>query len=36
MTYLGKNGKQYVVVAAGGGNKYSNEFSDALVAFSLP
>ncbi len=37
MTYLGpKDGKQYVVVAAGGGNKYTNKFSDALVAFKLP
>ena len=31
-----KNGKQYVVIAAGGGNKYNDKFSDALVAFSLP
>jgi quinoprotein glucose dehydrogenase len=36
MTFQGKNGKQYVVVAAGGGNKYNNDFSDSLVAFSLP
>ena len=37
MTYLGpENGKQYVVIAAGGGNKYNNTYSDALVAFSLP
>jgi glucose dehydrogenase len=36
MTYVGKNGKQYVVVAAGGGHKYSNTLSDSLVAFSLP
>ena len=35
-TYLGKStGKQYVVVAAGGGNKYNSTYSDALVAFSL-
>jgi quinoprotein glucose dehydrogenase len=37
MTFLGKKtGKQYVVIAAGGGNKYNDDFSDALVAFSLP
>ena len=36
MTFLGRNGKQYVVVAAGGGNKYNKDFSDALVAFALP
>ena len=37
MTFLGKKtGKQYVVIAAGGGNKYQNTYSDSLVAFSLP
>ncbi|OGG03698.1 MAG: hypothetical protein A3F83_05915 [Candidatus Glassbacteria bacterium RIFCSPLOWO2_12_FULL_58_11] len=37
MTYLGrKTGKQFVVIAAGGGNKFNNQFADALVAFSLP
>ena len=37
MTYIGpKSKKQFVVIAAGGGNKYSNTFSDSLVAFSLP
>lgn len=37
MTYVGKrSGKQFVVVAAGGGNKYNTTFSDSLVAFSLP
>ena len=25
-----------VVIAAGGGNKYSNVFSDALIAYALP
>jgi quinoprotein glucose dehydrogenase len=30
-----KSKKQFVVIAAGGGNKYSNEFSDSLVAFAL-
>jgi quinoprotein glucose dehydrogenase len=37
MTFLGKKtGKQYVVIAAGGGNKYQDTYSDSLVAFSLP
>ncbi len=36
-TYLGKKTKkQFVVIAAGGGNKYSNGFADELVAFTLP
>ena len=38
MTYrLGSNGKQYVVIAAGGHPKITKEpQSDALDAFSLP
>jgi glucose dehydrogenase len=37
MTFLSqKTKKQYVVIAAGGGNKYNDKYSDALVAFSLP
>jgi glucose dehydrogenase len=36
MTFTGKNGKQYVAIAAGGGNKYNQVYSDSLVAFSLP
>lgn len=37
ITYLaGKSKKQFVVIAAGGGNKYNNTFSDSLVAFTLP
>jgi quinoprotein glucose dehydrogenase len=37
MTFRGKkSGKQFVVIAAGGGNKYNKVYSDALVAFSLP
>ena len=36
MTYLGADGKQYVVIAAGGGNKYDRKFGDELVAFRLP
>jgi quinoprotein glucose dehydrogenase len=36
VTYMGKkSGKQFVVVSAGGGNKYNATFSDSLVAFSL-
>ena len=37
MTYVGKrSGKQFVVIAAGGGNKYNATYSDSLVAYSLP
>lgn len=37
MTYRGpSSGKQFVVIAAGGGNDYSEVVSDALIAYSLP
>jgi quinoprotein glucose dehydrogenase len=36
MTYLGDNGKQYVVIAAGGGNDYNDTVGGKVVAFSLP
>jgi quinoprotein glucose dehydrogenase len=37
MTYMGrKTRKQFVVIAAGGGNKYESKFSGKVVAFSLP
>jgi glucose dehydrogenase len=37
MTFLGeKTGRQFIVIAAGGGNKYDLHFSDALVAYGLP
>jgi quinoprotein glucose dehydrogenase len=37
VTYQGsKTGKQFVVIAAGGGNKYDLTFSGKLVAFALP
>jgi glucose dehydrogenase len=37
MTFLGKrSGKQFVVIAAGGGNKYDKVFTGKLVAFALP
>ena len=36
MTYLGRDGKQYVAIAAGGGNKYNKKYTGKLVAFALP
>ena len=37
MTYEGPDsGRQFVVIAAGGGNKLSHKFADALQAFALP
>ena len=37
MTFTGNTSKkQFVVIAAGGGNKYNQDFSDALVAYTLP
>jgi glucose dehydrogenase len=36
-TYLAtRTGKQFVVVAAGGGNKYDRTFTGKIVAFALP
>jgi quinoprotein glucose dehydrogenase len=35
-TYLGRDGRQYVVVAAGGGGKWGTPSGDAFVAFALP
>lgn len=36
-TFIGKKTKkQYVVIAAGGGNKYNDTYSDTLIAFVLP
>ena len=41
MTYLGRDGKQYVVIAAGGTNRFrmlagtADEVSDSLIAFAL-
>ena len=32
----GRSGRQFVVIAAGGGNKYNKVFSDSLIAFALP
>jgi len=31
-----KSGKQFVVIAAGGGGYFRGKVSDALVAFALP
>jgi quinoprotein glucose dehydrogenase len=36
MTYRGSDGRQYVVIAAGGHAKFDAKRSDALVAFALP
>ncbi len=37
ITYIGpRNKKQYVVIAAGGGNKYDSKFDSKLIAFALP
>ena len=35
-TYMGRDGKQYVVVAAGGGGFLNSPTSDVLIAFRLP
>jgi len=36
MTYRAKNGRQYVVIAAGGHGALGTETGDALMAFALP
>ncbi|MFN7995023.1 MAG: PQQ-binding-like beta-propeller repeat protein [Bryobacteraceae bacterium] len=37
MTFLDRrSGRQFVVIAAGGGNKYNRTYSDSLMAFALP
>jgi quinoprotein glucose dehydrogenase len=35
-TYMGRDGKQYVVIAAGGGGFLQSPTADTLIAFSLP
>jgi quinoprotein glucose dehydrogenase len=35
-TYMGRNGKQYVVIPAGGGTYLDSETSDSLIAYALP
>jgi glucose dehydrogenase len=36
MTFMGKNGRQYVVIAAGGGSFLGAPPGTKVVAFSLP
>jgi quinoprotein glucose dehydrogenase len=36
MTYMGTDGRQYVVVAAGGHGKWGLEAGDHVIAFALP
>ena len=42
MTYMGRNGKQYVVIGAGGSNRFrmiantADQLGDGLTAFALP
>jgi glucose dehydrogenase len=37
VTFKGrKTGKQFVAIAAGGGNKYDKVFTGKVVAFALP
>jgi membrane-bound PQQ-dependent dehydrogenase (glucose/quinate/shikimate family) len=36
MTYRGKDGRQYVVIAAGGGGFFGSKPADSLIAFALP
>ncbi len=35
-TYLARNGRQYVVIAAGGGGFFGSQPADSLIAFALP
>jgi quinoprotein glucose dehydrogenase len=36
LSYRGRTGRQFVVIAAGGGGRFSRTISDAIVAFALP
>ena len=36
MTYRGRSGKQYVVIAAGGGGYLSRTTADVVAAYALP
>ena len=36
VSYLGKDGRQYVVICAGGGGKLETKSGDAIIAFALP
>src|SRR5437667_359499 len=35
-TYMGRDGKQYVVISAGGGGFLQSPTSDTVIAFTLP
>jgi quinoprotein glucose dehydrogenase len=35
-TYMGRDGKQYVAIPAGGGTYLDDPTSDALIAYTLP
>jgi glucose dehydrogenase len=35
-TYLGRNGRQFVVIAAGGGGFFGSTPGDSVIAFTLP
>jgi quinoprotein glucose dehydrogenase len=34
-TYLGRDGRQYIVIAAGGGGFFGTELADSLIAFAI-
>lgn len=36
MTYMGRDGRQYVVIAAGGHSGLTLTYGDAVVAYALP
>jgi len=36
MTYQGRDGKQYVVIAAGGHGRLGTTLGDYVIAFALP
>jgi glucose dehydrogenase len=36
LSYRGQSGRQFVVIAAGGGGRFSDTISDSIVAFALP
>ena len=36
MTYIGEDGRQYVAIAAGGGNKYNKKYMGKLIVYALP
>ena len=36
ISYIGKDGRQYVVISAGGARYNMSKFNDAIVAFALP